>query len=268
MSNVGNRAPSWLSELITHRDVLYSITQKEVKIKYKQSVMGFAWAIFMPLLIISAGLLVRVGYASLQGTKVSPEDVASVVVKAVPWAFFVSAIRFASLSLIANSTLVTKIYLPREIFPLAAVASQLLDLVVAAVALIVILPLLGVPARLEMLTIPAFLVILVVLASGLGIMLSAASLFFRDVKYLVEVFVTFAIFFTPVFYEVTDFGKWATLLLLNPVAPILESIRAAVVGSAFPSAGWIAYSAAFSVVLLLVAMASFKRVEPYFAESV
>ena len=110
--------------------------------------------------------------------------------------------------------------------------------------------------------------ILILLTTGLGIALSAASLFFRDVKYLVEVVLTFAIFFTPVFYNVSMFGHWADVLLLNPVAPILEGISAAVLGRPGPGAGWILYSASVSLVGLVGALAFFRRVEPYFAEAV
>jgi ABC-type polysaccharide/polyol phosphate export permease len=258
----------WGQQLLARRDVLYSIVQREIKIKYKQSIMGFAWAIFMPLLIVSAGILVKVAFASLSGTKVSMHDVASVSVKAIPWAFFVSAIRFASLSLVSNSNLVTKIYLPREIFPFAAVVSQLLDLAVAGLGLVIILPILGLPVRVEQLWVIPLILLLVVFTTGLGLFLSAASLFFRDVKYLVEVFVTFAIFFTPVFYDVEMFGPYANLLLLNPVAPILEGIRAAVIGDSFPALGWMAYSIAFALLGFVAALVMFKRVEPYFAESV
>lgn len=258
----------WLRELVAHRDLLYSLAQREIKIKYKQSVMGFAWAIFMPLLIVGAGILVKVAYSSLAGNRLSVQDIASVSVKAVPWAFFVSAIRFSSLSLVTNSNLVAKIYMPREVFPMAAVAAQLLDLVVAGLALVVILPFLGLSARSGQALVPLLLLLLVLIAIGLALLLSAASLFFRDVKYLVEVFVTFAIFFTPVFYEASSFGRWSHFLMLNPVAPILEAIRAAVIGAPFPAIGWILYSAAFGVCLFFVSLFGFKRLEPYFAETV
>ena len=109
---------------------------------------------------------------------------------------------------------------------------------------------------------------LVLLSMGFAIMLSAASLFFRDVKYLVEVILTFAIFVTPVFYETSVFGDWATLLQLNPVAPILEGFHASVVGQTAPSVGWVFYSLAFSVLLLITSFTLFARFEPLFAEKI
>lgn len=259
---------AWLRELIDRRDLFYSIAQREIKIKYKQSVMGFLWAIFMPLLIVAAGILVKYAYASLAGTSVSLHDVGAVSARAVPWAFFVSSIRFGSVSLVGNSNLVTKIYMPREIFPLAAVASQLVDFLVACVALAIFLPIAGLTARSEQLLLPLLLVLLVLLASAFALLLSAASLFFRDVKYLVEVVVTFAIFFTPVFYDVDMVGRWANVLMLNPVAPLLEAISAAVIGGRMPSTGWMLYSVGFTLAAFAFSLVTFKRLEPYFAESV
>jgi ABC-type polysaccharide/polyol phosphate export permease len=98
--------------------------------------------------------------------------------------------------------------------------------------------------------------------------LSAASLFFRDVKYIVEAVITFAVFFTPVFYDVAIFGRWADLLMLNPVAPILEGLSAVVVYHRPPPLGWIAYSTGAVVVVWLVSNSVFRKLEPYFAESI
>jgi ABC-type polysaccharide/polyol phosphate export permease len=143
-----------------------------------------------------------------------------------------------------------------------------MDFAVASVVLVVILGILGVPLRLEMLWIPVLVFLLVLLTLACGFFLSAASLFFRDVKYIVEVILTFAIFFTPVFYEVHLFARWAPILLLNPVAPILEGIGSAATGHPLPAPGWFVYSAAVAIGGCALSVAFFKKLEPYFAESV
>jgi len=257
-----------LAELAARRDLLYMITWREIRIKYKQSVMGMLWAILMPAVIVAAGVVVRYGFSLMAGTSLAPADVASVGVRAVPWAFFVSSVRFATTSLIANTELVTKIYLPREIFPVAAMLSQLVDFGVASLVLLVILTALGVGVSVQLLWVPVLVVILVVLTTGLGILLSAASLFLRDVKYLVEVVLTFAIFFTPVFYDARMFGRWAPALMLNPVAPILESFSNVVVTHTAPPLWWLGYSAIASLLTFVTALSVFHKFEPYFAESV
>lgn len=255
-------------DLIKHREILYMIIWREVHIKYKQSVMGFLWAIFMPLMVISAGMLVRVGLSRVSGKPLELAELATVSLKSLPWVFFISSIRFATNSLTSNVNLVTKINFPKEIFPIAAVASQFIDFLVASVLLVVVLVLTGVGASVHLLWVPPLLLVLVLLALGLGVFLSAANLFFRDVKYLVEVVVTFAIFFTPVFYESHMMGKWADVILLNPVAPVLEAIRAAVILERAPDFGWTAYSAVASVLLFWAAFAFFRKVQPAFAESI
>lgn len=255
-----------LQELVKYRDLLYMLTWRDIRLKYKQSIMGFMWAILMPVLIVSAGVLVRYAFSHVSGHPVLPEDIAEVSVKAIPWAFFVSSLRFSTLSLVSNTNLVTKIYFPRELFPLAATLSQVFDLAVAAVTLAVVLTIAGIGASAQLLWIPLLIILLVSLVLALAIFLSALALFFRDVKFIVEVLLTFGIFFTPVFYEVEMLGQWASILLLNPLAPILEGFAACIVHHEAPALGWLLYSGVFSSVALVMSYRLFRFLEPAFAE--
>jgi ABC-type polysaccharide/polyol phosphate export permease len=206
--------------------------------------------------------------SQVSGRPLQLSEVAAVSVKALPWAFFTSTLRFATLSLTANTTLVTKIAFPRAVFPVAAAMSQAFDALVASVVVMALLAVSRVGISGQILWLPVLLFLLVVFTTSLALLLSAANLFFRDVKYVVEVVITFAIFFSPVFYEVAQFGPWARLLMLNPVAPILEGLSAAVVHHQPPPLGWLGYSAGVSLLLALVAPTVFLRLEPRFAESV
>ncbi len=246
-----------LQELADRRDLLYMITRREVTVKYKQSVMGVLWAVLMPVVVVGAGIVVRLVFAKLSGVPLQRTDIALVAVKAVPWSFFVAALRFGTTSLITNPSLVTKIYMPRLVFPLAAIGSQLLDFCVASAITIILLAALGVGASIQLLWLPALIILLVLLATGCAVLLSAAALFYRDFRYIVEVLLTFAIFFTPVFYEASLLGRAATLVMLNPVAPIIESFGAVVARHQPPPLGWLLYSAGFTVALLVVALRSF-----------
>jgi lipopolysaccharide transport system permease protein len=257
-----------IHEVLARRDLLYMITWREIKVKYKQTVMGMLWAVLMPLVIVGAGLVVRFAFAQVSGTPLALSDLTSVTVKAAPWAFFVSALRFGTNSLVANTDLITKVYLPRVIFPLAAVCSQLVDFLIAGAVVSLFLVVVGAGISIHLLWLPVLLVPLIVLAVAFAIVLSAASLFFRDVKYIVEVFLTFAIFFTPVFYDSSLFGPWAPLVLLNPVSPLLEGLSTAVILHRSPSLLWISYSLVATALLLTVAVATFRKLEPFFAESV
>jgi lipopolysaccharide transport system permease protein len=258
----------YVRELFKYRELLLIIVWRDIKIKYKQSLMGFMWAIFMPILIISAGILVKYAMAVVSGKPMIFSDIATVSVKALPWSFFVGSIRFATNSLLGNTNLVTKIYFPKEIFPIAAVLSNLFDFIIAGCVLIIILFFAQIGWSFYLLLVPVLLFILIILLIGFGMLLSALSLFYRDVKYLVEVVLTFGIFFTPVFYEVAMFGKWSTVFLLNPVAPILEGINACVVHHQMPDLGWVAYSAVVSCLIFIFSYPMFKKLEPAFAESI
>jgi ABC-type polysaccharide/polyol phosphate export permease len=257
-----------LQELIQYRHLLYMLTWRDIKIKYKQSIMGFLWAIFMPMMIVAAGILVKKAFSMLSGKPMDLAQLATVSVKAVPWAFFVASIRFSVNSLVNNINLVTKIYFPREVFPLAAVMGNLFDFAVASILLIIILSIAGIGASIYLAWLPLLLILLISLVAGLGMLLSCANLFFRDVKYIVEVLLTMGIFFTPVFYEASMFGKWAPVLLLNPVGAILESINAVVVLHQPPDMFWLGYSAIWAVGGFIISWNIFHKTEFAFAENI
>jgi lipopolysaccharide transport system permease protein len=257
-----------LREVYRYRELLYTIAHRDIKVRYKQSIMGFLWAILMPVLIVMSGIVVRYAYALAAHAPLQTTDIASVAVKALPWAFLVSSIRFGCNSLTGNRDLVTKVYFPKEIFPVAAVMASLFDFFVASGALVILLLAIRVGWSAHLLWTPILLLAMLLLATGIGMVVSAASLFFRDVKYIVEVILTFGIFFTPVFYDIRmlgDKGKW---LLLNPAAPILDGLSACIARHQPPQLPWLAYGFGFGLTALVGGYAFFKHLEPAFAESI
>jgi lipopolysaccharide transport system permease protein len=257
-----------ISKLWQYRELLYMVAWRDVRIRYKQSVMGLLWAILMPSLIVGAGILVRVGGAKYTGSSISLDDIASVMVRAVAWSFFIAGIRFGTSSLLGNATLVTKIAFPKEVFPIAATLSSLFDFAIATAAVLLALVAMGWVPTLQAFWGLLFLVMLAMLTTGLALLLSAANLFFRDVKYIVEIMLTYAIFFTPVLYEASVLGKWRTLVMLNPIAPILEGLADTLVYGRPPEPQWMAYSFVVSAATLLFGYWLFKQLEPKFAESI
>jgi ABC-type polysaccharide/polyol phosphate export permease len=257
-----------LREMLRNRELLYMITWREIRIRYKQSVMGLLWAVLMPIIITGAGVLVRIVASKVSGNPITGADIGGIGVKALPWAFFISALRFGTTSLTSNSSLVTKIKFPRLVFPLSSVLTSLFDMAIAIPVLVLLLPFTGVRLSLTMLWVPALLLVLVFFTVGLCIVFSAANLFFRDIKYLVEVVLTFAIFFTPVLYDAALAGKWRWVLMLNPIASVLEGFDATVVRVQQPDLPWLAYSAVVASLLFVGGVVFFRRLEPRFAESV
>jgi ABC-type polysaccharide/polyol phosphate export permease len=257
-----------LNEIFQYRDLLYMLTWRDIKARYKQSLMGFFWAILMPLLIVGAGLLTRLAFSMNSGHGLDLTDLSGIALKSLPWAFFVSAVKFGTNSMVANPNLVTKIYFPREVFPLAAVLASLFDALIAAAVIIAFLILGKVGLSVHLLWVPVILMLILFFTAGLTMFLSCANLFFRDVKYIVDIGLTFGIFFTPVFYDARMLGKWGPLLLLNPLGALLEELNNIVVRRQAPSFAWLGYAACCAVVGLLAAWRIFDRAESSFAENI
>jgi lipopolysaccharide transport system permease protein len=165
-----------------------------------------------------------------------------------------------------NEDLITKIYFPKEVIPLSAVLASAFDASIAATVLTLILVFIGVPVSWFLLWVPLLVFVLVMLVTGAALVFAAAGLFFRDVKFLVEILITFGIFFTPVFYKVEMFGEHSVYFLLNPLAPIVEALDAVVIGGHAPDIGWIGYSALVATAFCIGGYLFFKRLEPLFAE--
>jgi ABC-type polysaccharide/polyol phosphate export permease len=257
-----------LREILKYKDLLFMLTLRDIRIRYKQAIMGFAWAIFMPILATLSGLFVKKAIAIVSGRYLEMGEIVSITIKVLPWTFFISSIKFAVNSLVGNRELVTKIYFPREVFPFASTLACLFDFSVAAVGLSLLLIFIHIGISIHILWLPLLLIFLILFTTGLGLFLAAANLFYRDVKYVVDVILMFGIFFTPVFYEAGQFGKWKTLLLLNPMGSILEAINSSVVLHQMPETFCILYAGLTSIVMFLIGFIVFHKTEPIFAENI
>jgi len=257
-----------LKKILKYQDLLYILTIRDIRIRYKQAAMGFVWALFMPLVAVAAGILIKKAMAVVSGSSIDMQGVVSISVKVLPWTFFISSIRFCVQSLVGNRELVTKIYFPRAVLPLAAIFACLFDFSIAIGVLIVLLTIVKIGISIHLFWLLPLIVFLILFTAGLGLLLSAANLFFRDIKYVVEVLLMFGIFFTPVFYQADHFGNWAPLLLLNPVGSILESINHVVVLKQAPILVWFAYAGISSCLMFVLGLFIFNKKEPLFAENI
>lgn len=266
------------------RDLIVQLTLRDIRIKYKQAVMGFAWAVFMPILVVMAGLLVRYIMASASGTKLDGTIIGGMAVKALSWSFFSGAIGLATGTLVANIGLLTKIYFPREVLPLSTTLAQTVDTLIGAAAIAVLLPFLGATLSLQLLWVPVLFLLLFTVTLAAAVFLSCANLFFRDVKYIVQVLLTFGIFGTPVLFEPEMLGATGgRLMMLNPLSPIMEGFRLSIMqghnlleplvvtlknGSAFLawSPWYLVYVAVFTALALMASTVLFRRAAFVFAE--
>ena len=270
-----------VGELATSRGLLWQMTVRDLKLRYKQSLMGFGWALLLPLLVIGAGVLIRGAVAHGANQSIARADIATMATKAVAWSFFVGSIGFAVVSLTSNLNLVTKIYFPREVFPLSSVLTQSVDSLVGAVAALAILLFAGCwPGAAWLWALP-LAAALFAMTAGACLLLACGNLFFRDVKYLVQLLLNFGIFFTPVFFEPAALGGWAgRLMRWNPMTPVLEGLRLALVegrslwqplteaATGFPIwSPWdLAYLALWAGPLAGLAWLSFHKLEFIYAE--
>lgn len=275
-----------LVDMSVSRDLIAQLTLRDIRIKYKQAVMGFAWAIFMPILVVMAGLLVRYLMANASGADLDGKVVGNMALKALCWAFFSGAIGLATASLIANMNLLSKIYFPREVLPLSTTLAQSVDTLIGSAALAILLPFTGATLSWNLLWIPVLFVLLFLMTLGVAVFLSCANLFFRDVKYIVQVLLTFGIFGTPVLFEPEMlgpvYGKW---MMFNPLSPIMEGLRLSVMdghnlfqplvvtlknGALFTawSPWYLVYAVGITVVGLFFSTVMFRRAAFVFAEYV
>ncbi len=264
------------------RGLMYELTLRDVRVRYKQAVLGVLWALFTPILVVLAGIMVRLTVAYSSGHATDHGALAAIAVKAVPWSFFAGAVSAATGSLTSNAALLTKVYFPREVLPLSTVFAQVVDLSAGAIAAGVLAAAFGAPLSWALLWVPLLVLLLVGFTMAVTLLLSCLNVFFRDVKYIVQVLITFGIFFTPVFFEASMLGaRGARLVMLNPLAPLLEGLRLAVVrghdltvplrtaaGLVEWDPRYLAYSAAWTVLGLPLAALIFSRLESRFADYV
>lgn len=266
MSALARDIREMVGELVEYRELLTQMTKRDLLLRYKQTVMGFGWAIFMPL--------VNTAVFSVIFTRVAPIDTGVpypvfAFCGLLAWNFFASTLRFAVNSLVSNMNLVTKVYFPRELFPLSAMFVGVVDLLVGSTVLVGLMIYYGIGASWTLLWLPVVLIVQMAFTMGVGLLLAMANLFYRDVKYLFEVVITVWMFATSVVYPIGRLGgRLETLAVLNPMTPIIDGYRDIVLFHRPPFDAAFAGAAAVSFACLAVAWLVFHRAEFRFAENV
>lgn len=255
-----------VGEQYEFRELLYQMTRRDLLLRYKQTVMGFGWAIFMPL--------VNTAVFSVIFTRVAPLEThipypLFAYCGLLAWNFSASSFRFAVTSLTSNASLVTKVYFPREIFPISAVTVSLVDFAVGSTVLIGLMVYYHVSPTLAIVALPWVLVVHVVFTLAISLLLAMANLFYRDVKYIFELVLTVWMFMSAVLYPVSEIGgTTGKIMAFNPMTPILEGYRDVLLRGHLPDGTSFMITTVLSVVLLFVAWVVFHRAEYEFAENV
>jgi lipopolysaccharide transport system permease protein len=260
-------APIKLADLWSYRELFYFLAWRDIKVRYKQTALGAAWAIIQPFLTMIV-FTIFFGHLAHVSSDGAPYPIFAYSAL-LPWMYFANAVLQAGNSLVEHERLITKVYFPRLIIPVAAVLAGLVDFVIAFTVLIAMMFFYGVKPTAVLLTVPFFVLLAVATAIGIGLWLSALNVQYRDVKYAIPFLIQFWLFLTPVVYSSSIVpGPWRGIYNLNPMVGVIGGFRWAVLATA-QSPGPLLAVSVFSVLLLLIGgFYYFERMEKTFADVV
>ena len=254
-----------MTEIWKYRELLYFFTWRDLKVRYKQTAIGAGWAIFQPFITMIVFSVFFGGLAKMPSDGV-PYPI-FVYVGLLFWQFFSSALSETSNTLISNQSIITKVYFPRLILPISSVLTKLVDFFVASFILIGLMAYYGYMPHLSgFLLIPLLLIISFMAAVGGGLFLAAINVKYRDVRYALPFFIQILLFVTPVIYPASIAGKYSWLLALNPMMGVIQNARAALLGTA--PINWVLLNMSFiaCLIILMLGVYVFKKIERYFAD--
>jgi lipopolysaccharide transport system permease protein len=257
-----------VGELWHYRELLWTLVWRDVSVRYKQTFLGVAWAILVPAFTAVVYVIVFGKFANFPaGTTPYPS---LVVAGVLPMQYFASALSLASLSLLSNLPLVTKVYFPRTLLPFAGVTVPLVDFVVGLPVLLVLMAKYDTwPDGWKVLTAPLFILLAVVTVLGISLLLAAVNVRYRDVRYMIPVFLQVLPLLSGVMFAVDQIPeKWQWILSFNPMTGVIAGWRWAILDANPPDPGQLAVGVAVAIVLFVVGLAVFRSSEPRFADTI
>jgi lipopolysaccharide transport system permease protein len=253
-----------LKELWAYRELLYVLAQRDIKVRYKQTVLGVAWAVIQPLATMLLFSLVFGRLAKLPSDGL-PYPI-FVYAGLLPWTFFANAISTSGNSLVGQQHLISKVYFPRLIIPLSSIGTGLIDFAISALILLALMVYYGIGWSFNLLAVPFLVVTVVFIALGVGTLLSALTVSYRDFRFVIPFMVQFWMWATPVVYPASLFPeKWQWVLFLNPMAGLIEGFRSAFLGRPFDLVG-IGISLTVAALVFLLGIFYFEKMERRFAD--
>jgi lipopolysaccharide transport system permease protein len=256
-----------LKDLWIYRELVYFMTWRDLKVRYKQTLLGASWAILQPFLTMVVFSIFFGGLAQVPSDNV-PYPIFSYTAL-LPWTLFTKALLDASKSLVSSSHIITKIYFPRIILPLATILAGIVDFFIAFIVLIGMMVFYHIMPTSNIWTLPLFLLLALVTALGVGLWLSALNVLYRDINYATHFITQFWMFVTPIAYSSTMIpDKWKLIYSLNPMAGVVNGFRWALLGIGEGPGLDLMVSVAVAIILLISGLIYFKRTERQFADMV
>lgn len=259
--------PLKLKDLWEYRELLYFLVWRDIKVRYKQTALGATWAIIQPFftMVVFAIFFGHLAKVPSDGIPYPLFSFAALV----PWTFFANGLSQSSNSLVGSGTLITKVYFPRLIIPLASVFSGIIDFLLAFIVLLGMLVYYGLVPTINILWLPLFLLLALTTSLGVGLWLSALNVEYRDVRYIVPFITQFWMLATPIGYPSSLLHQpWRTLYGLNPMVGVVEGFRWALLGTNTTPGPIIAVSSAAALIILITGAFYFRRMEKTFADLV
>ena len=266
-------APRWphldLRELWLYRALLHRLVWRDLAVRYKQTFLGVAWAVLVPAFTALVYVIVFGKFAKFPRGVVGAYP-SLVLAGVIPMQYFSSSLTGSSTSLVSNLPLVTKVYFPRVLLPLTSVLVPIVDLLVGLPVLLVVMAYYGTwPAGIQVVFAPLFILLALVTALGAGLLLSAVNVRYRDVPYMVPVFLQVLPLISGVMYSISQIPmKWQWVLAFNPMTAVIAGWRWAVLGAEEPNWQHTAVGVGMSVILFVIGVMIFRRSEPRFADTI
>jgi len=260
--------PLNLRDLWIYRELVFFLTWRDLKVRYKQSVLGVLWAIINPLVTTVVFSIIFGGLANLPSDNV-PYPIFSYTAT-LPWTFFAAALTVSARSMLTSGGMVSKIYFPRIIVPLSSVFANLVDFLVGFIIMIGMLIFYKITPTINMIWLPAFLLLATITALGVGLWFSALLVMYRDINYVLPFLTTIWMYISPVVYASSTIpAKWRFLYSLNPMVGVIEGFRWALLGTKQSiSAGMIAISSGIALLIFITGLFFFRRMERVFADMI
>jgi lipopolysaccharide transport system permease protein len=256
-----------LGALWRFRELLYFLIWRDVKVRYKQTLLGAAWAILQPLATMVVFSIFFGKLARMPSDGVPYPLFAYVAL--VPWTFFANGLTLSSNSLVANQTLLRKVFFPRLVIPVSAVASGLLDFAIAFVVLLGLAAKYGVTPTAHMVWIPLLVLLALVTALGVGLWFAALNVLYRDIQYIVPFLVQVWLYATPIVYPSSLVPeRWRTLYAINPMVGVVEGFRWALLGTGTAPGPMMLVSTTAALAMLIGGLFFFRRMEKSFSDMV
>jgi lipopolysaccharide transport system permease protein len=257
----------FLKNLLTYKELLFNITLRQIKVKYKQTVLGISWAVLNPLSLVVVFTIIFSKFAKIPSDNIPyPIFVYSAL---LPWTFFSTSLSFAINSLQDNKDLITKIYFPREIFPISAVLAAFVDFCIAVIIFVILMFLFKVSLSFNALFIFPILLIQIIFTLGISLFFSALNVYYRDIGYALPLVIQLLMYTCPIIYPISIVSvRIKPFYMLNPMAPILDGYRRVLIQAKPPDFYYLGISMVVSILIFYFSYIYFKKIEHTFADIV